>query len=190
MATKCPICGKENLERRQGEYRFDPPENVPGGIMVFAEATWEECSACGEQILSPELNDRIERESARRWGLLQPEEIKDIRTRLGLTQMQMAELLGVGEKTYTRWEAGKSYQNTSSDNLIRLVSQSPELFARLNAQRDPERRKRIADYMQGLESLKGGNRLAMAAHGGELDAGVGEILQKRLREIIDARKRG
>jgi phage replication-related protein YjqB (UPF0714/DUF867 family) len=102
----------------------------------------------------------------------------------------MAELLGVGEKTYTRWEAGKSYHNTSSDNLIRLVAQSPELFARLSAQRDPERRKRIAEYMQALETSKGANPLAMAAHGGELDAGVGEVLGRRIREIIDARKRG
>jgi len=190
MATKCPICGKETLERRRGEFRFDPPENVPGGTMILSDATWEECSACGEQILSPELNARVEREAGKRWGLLQPEEIKDIRARLGLTQVQMAELLGVGEKTYTRWEAGKSYHNTSSDNLIRLVAQRPDLFAGLSAQRDPERRKRIAEYVQGLETIKGGNPLAMAAHGGELDAGVGEKLRKRLREIIGARKRG
>jgi len=190
MTNRCPICGKETLVRRQGEFSFDLPENVPGKTMILPDATWDECSACGEQILSHELNEQVEREASRRWGLLQPEEVKGIRARLGLTQVQMAELLGVGEKTYTRWESGKSYHNTSSDNLIRLVAQSPELFARLNAQRDPARRKRIAEYMKCLETIKGGNLLAMAAHGGELDAGVGEVLRKRLREIIDARKLG
>ncbi len=41
----------------------------------------------------------------------------------------MAERLGVGEKTYTRWESGRSIQNKSSDNLIRLMDRSPEQFA-------------------------------------------------------------
>lgn len=190
MATKCPICGNETLEPRHGEFRFEPPANIPGGLMVVPDTDWLECSSCEERILSNELNDAIELMTYDRLGLLPPKEIEDIRTRLGLTQVQMAELLGVGEKTYARWEAGKSYHNTSSDNLIRLVAQSPELFSRLNAQRDPERRRRIAEYVRGLETSKGGNPMAMAAHGGELDAGVGEVLRRRLGEIIDARKRG
>jgi HTH-type transcriptional regulator/antitoxin MqsA len=182
MATKCPICGKETLERRRGEFRFDPPESVPGGTMILSDATWEECSACGEQILSPELNARVEREAAKRWGLLQPEEIKDIRTRLGLTQVQMAELLGVGEKTYTRWEGGKSYHNTSSDNLIRLVAQSPELFARLSAQRKPERVEVIRGYFSGLAEQKSEHKVGMAAHDAEIDSASAE----RLRELLKA----
>jgi putative zinc finger/helix-turn-helix YgiT family protein len=190
MATKCPICGAEALEPRHGEFRLDPPASIPGGVIIVPDADWLECSACGEQILGSGLNEAIELVTYDRLGLLRPKEIEAIRLRMGLTQVQMAELLGVGEKTYTRWEAGKSYHNTSSDNLIRLAAQSPELFARLSAQRDPERRNRIAEYVRSSESIKGGNPMAMAAHGDELEAGVGEVLRKRLREIIDARKQG
>lgn len=190
MATKCPLCGNRTLEPRSGEFRFDPPANIPGGAMIVPEANWLECASCGKRILDPELDKAIDRLRYERLGLLSPNEIEAVRTRLGLTQVQMAELLGVGEKTYTRWEAGKSYHNTSSDNLIRLVAQSPELFTRLSAERDPERHRRIAEYMQGLEAIKSANPMAMAAHGGELDAGVGEVLRKRIREIIDARKQG
>ena len=41
-------------------------------------------------------------------GLLTLAEIKAARTRLGLTQVEMARQLGVGDKSYTRWENGLS----------------------------------------------------------------------------------
>jgi hypothetical protein len=78
----------------------------------------------------------------------------------------------------------------SSDNLIRLVSQSPELFPRLKAQRDPGRQSLIAEYVQSLPQLKGRSSLALAAHGGELDPAVAQTLRKRLLEIVESRKKG
>ena len=41
-------------------------------------------------------------------GLLTLAEIKAARTRLGLTQVEMARQLGVGDTSYTRWENGLS----------------------------------------------------------------------------------
>lgn len=190
MTTQCPVCGQETLVTRCGEFHLKPPVNIPGDEMVVQDASWFECTSCGEQILGHELSTAIELMRYDRLGLLSPKEIEGIRTRLGLTQVQMAELLGVGDKTYARWEAGKSIHNISSDNLIRLVAQNPELFARINTQRDPARRNRIAEYVQGLNQIKSGNPVAIAAHGGELDEGIGKILQKQLHEIISARKRG
>ncbi|MBE3070173.1 MAG: type II toxin-antitoxin system MqsA family antitoxin, partial [Planctomycetes bacterium] len=137
MASECPVCGKVTLETRRGEFHFTPPPEIPGGEMVIADATWEECSACGEQVLPPALGDALLAERYRRLGLLSPAEIAEIRKRAGLTQVEMAEFIGVGEKTYSRWESGRSVHNTSSDNLVRLVAQSAELFPRLRAQRDP-----------------------------------------------------
>jgi transcriptional regulator with XRE-family HTH domain len=102
----------------------------------------------------------------------------------------MAEFLGVGEKTYARWESGRSIHNISSDNLIRLVAQSPEQFPRLKAQRDPGRQNLIAEYIRSLPQLKGSSRLALAAHGGELDPAIAETWRKRLLEIVESRKKG
>jgi putative zinc finger/helix-turn-helix YgiT family protein len=190
MATECPVCGKVGLEKRQGEFRFTPPPEIPGGEIVIPDATWEECSACGEQMLPPAIGEALLAERYRRLGLLSPGEIAEIRQRSGLTQVEMAEFLGVGEKTYARWESGRSIHNLSSDNLIRLVAQSPELFPQLKAQRDPGRQGVIAEYIQSLPQLKGSNRLALAAHGGELDPAIAETLRKRLLEIVESRKKG
>ena len=171
------------LEGRRGEFRYEPPANVPGGAMVFADATWEECTQCGERIFGTALNARIEREAGKRWGLLSPEQIRAIREKAGLTQAAMAFWLGVGEKTYTRWEAGKSYQNKSSDNLIRLFDQNPELLARFEAQRRPDRPDLIRGYMHSLQRGKGENALSMAAHEAEIDEQTATRLRERLKRL-------
>ncbi len=188
MATDCPICGRPELEPQHGEFRFEPPATIPGGVMVVPDADWLECSACGNRILNHALNRAIELMRYDRLGLLRPEEIRNIRTRLGVTQVEMAGLLGVGGKTYTRWESGTSYHNKSSDNLIRLFAQNPEMFARLDGQSDPERRQRIAEYVRGLREVKGRSPLGMAAHGADLDAGSATALRRTLQQVIEGRK--
>lgn len=122
---KCINCGSQMGERHEN-YRFDPPANIPGGVMTIADATWLECENCGQQMLPAALDRKLQDLSIQRQGLLPPTQIKAIREKLGLTQTLMAERLGVGEKSYTRWESGRSIQNKSSDNLIRLMDRAPE----------------------------------------------------------------
>lgn len=183
MAKQCFNCGAA-MEERHGAYRYEPPSNIPGGTMVIADATWIECPNCGEQMIPAALNRRLEELSIRRQGLLLPADIKAIREKLGLTQTAMAERLGVGEKTYTRWESGRSIQNKSSDNLIRLMDRSPEQFAVIEAQRDPGRTLKIADYFKQLEQHQGANRRAMAAHDAELDSDLAERVREALRKAV------
>lgn len=182
MATKCPICGAAALTRQSGNFRFTPPENIPGGEIVIENATWDECSSCEERILTLELEQSLEAERYSRLGLLTPDEIKEIRKRLGLNQVEMAQLLGVGDKSYTRWETGASIQNKSNDNLIRLVSQNPGLLTQLEAQRQPGRDVKIAEYLKSLGQIKGGNLHALAAHGNELTAREAEAIQKIIKD--------
>lgn len=190
MTNPCPLCGKAELQTRTGDYSFDPPPGIPGGPMRVEDATWEVCPACGETILPPELGNELENIRYDRLGLLRPEAIRAVRERSGLSQADMAALVGVGDKTYTRWESGRSLQNKSSDNLIRLAADFPEVFAQLEAQRDPRRQQRIADYLDSLADRKGGNELAMAAHGAEIDLALVEELRERLRLLAEKRKPG
>ena len=92
----------------------------------------------------------------------------------------MSHLLGVGEKTYTRWENGRSLQTKASDTLIRLIDKNPEMFALLDAEREPNREAFIDRYFSDLENLKGANRLAMAAHGGDMSTEAWEAVRKCL----------
>lgn len=187
-AKKCPFCGRNTLEVSHGEYRFEPPPNIPGGTMLIPDAEWFACTACGEEILPHPLSKAIDVQRCKRLSLLTPREIREVRKRTGLSGVDMAQVLSVGEKTYTRWENGKSIQNKANDTLIRLLDKNAEAFSLVEAEREPNRDALIASYLQDLSRLKGSNPLAMAAHGGDLGTVITENLRKRLQEIIATRK--
>lgn len=188
--AKCPLCGSETLEHKQGDYRFDPPPSIPGGTMIIPNATWDACATCGEEILPDELTKAIEEEQYRRLGLLTPSEIRQVRRKTGLSAVDMANLLGVGEKSYTRWENGRSIQNKSNDTLIRLLDKNADAFASVDAERRPDRDKLLSRYVTHLKTLKGQRQYAMAAHGGDLGVANTETLRRRVREIVVAHGKG
>jgi putative zinc finger/helix-turn-helix YgiT family protein len=135
MKKECPICGAAALVEKRGEFYFEPPANIPGGTIIILNSKWEQCEACSESILPPELLEKLDKQRYVRLGLLSPSEIKAIRERADLSQAQISKILGVGEKTYTRWESGRLLQNKSSDNLIRLFALDPSWLERLESQR-------------------------------------------------------
>jgi transcriptional regulator with XRE-family HTH domain len=63
----------------------------------------------------------IDRIKARYMGLVLPEEIKALRDRLGATQKQLADLLQIGAKTWSRWETGRERPSRSMNILIRSL---------------------------------------------------------------------
>lgn len=188
MSANCFECSEGAMISKSGTFRFDPPPNIPGGTIVIPDATWEECSKCGECIIPPSLWKRLEEVRYERLGLLKPDEIKAVRQRAGLTQSEISEKLGIGEKTYTRWEAGRSIQNKSNDTLIRLFDMNHELFDKLELQRDPERRKVIGEYIDSLAALKGTGHAGLAAHDAELNVTDVEKLRQCLEQIIATQK--
>lgn len=190
MAEKCPICGEMTLETRRGDYTFNTPANIPGGPIVIEKADWDECTSCGEQILSLELEKALETERYKRLGLLTPEEIFQIRKRTGLSQVEISQILDVGEKTYARWESGQSLHNKSSDNLIRFFAQDAGLFERAEAERRPNQTERVKQYIEKLPETKGQNEFAIAAHGDELNSEQKIVIHRRLNEIMKSRGKG
>jgi DNA-binding transcriptional regulator YiaG len=60
-----------------------------------------------DYLLDGDALAEIERVKARHMGLLTPDEIKNLRARLDVTQKELAELLQIGEKSWSRWETGR-----------------------------------------------------------------------------------
>jgi DNA-binding transcriptional regulator YiaG len=83
---------------------------------------WLECDRCGEVVLDDAAANAIDSAKYESLGLLAPQSILALRQRFGKTQEQMADLLGVGRKTYCRWENGTYFQTRANDNYLRLVS--------------------------------------------------------------------
>ena len=62
---------------------------------------------------------------------LTPEEIRAIRERLGLSQVDAGELLGGGPRAFTKYEAGTIKPSASICNLLRLLDDNSALAADL-----------------------------------------------------------
>lgn len=82
------------------------------------------CVECGNRIFVYEYekkNDIIVYDAyKKRVGLLTSSEIKEIRRKRNMTQIELARFVGIGDKDITRYESG-SVQNKCIDKLLRLV---------------------------------------------------------------------
>jgi DNA-binding transcriptional regulator YiaG len=114
----------------------------------------------GEIYLDDKALEKLERVKARHLGLLQPEEIKVLRHRLGLTQAGISKLLQIGEKTWTRWETGRERPSRALNVL-------------LHALRDG---KIDLSYLRGLQERH--------AHGHEPEAGS-HLVTEAWRNLVE-----
>jgi putative zinc finger/helix-turn-helix YgiT family protein len=85
------------------------------------------CGKCGTIVLDEEANRLISAAFCKEAGLLSPEQIRQHRTALGLTQQALADLLGVAVSTLSRWETGAQIQQRSLDRFLRAFFAHPEL---------------------------------------------------------------
>lgn len=80
------------------------------------------CDICGFVSLNTMQLDELRRKTAdayrRAHQLMTGDEIREFRNKCGMSQVEFAEFLGVGEASVKRWETWL-VQNKSSDELIR-----------------------------------------------------------------------
>ena len=65
-------------------------------------------------------------------GKLTPQEIRAIRQRLGLSQVEAGELLGGGPRAFTKYEAGSIRPAAATTNMLRLLDANPSALMTLS----------------------------------------------------------
>jgi putative zinc finger/helix-turn-helix YgiT family protein len=142
MDNFCPICEKKGkVERILKTREF----NVRGeSIKVEYEAY--KCDTCGETFLETKTEDdplvaayTIYR---KKHNMLQPDDIKKIRMKYGISQAELGRLLGWGGATLSRYENG-ALQDRVHDgqlslisdprNMLKLIKENTELFGEQRA---------------------------------------------------------
>ncbi|MCX6880182.1 MAG: helix-turn-helix domain-containing protein [Verrucomicrobia bacterium] len=91
-------------------------KSVPTTIQVKVPA-WRD-PVDGEIYFDGDSIRIIDDARARAMGLLTTDELKSLRINLGLTQQRLCQLLKIGEKTWTRWEAGRDRPSKSLNVMI------------------------------------------------------------------------
>ena len=83
------------------------------------------CGSCQAISIDDEADREISAAFRREARLLTPEEIRQGRENLSMTQKEFANLLGVGEATISRWETGAQIQQRAMDRFLRVCLASP-----------------------------------------------------------------
>jgi DNA-binding transcriptional regulator YiaG len=72
----------------------------------------------GEIFLDGRALVELDKVKARHMGLLTPDQIKELRERLDMTQKEISKLFQIGSKTWTRWESGHERPSRSINLLL------------------------------------------------------------------------
>ncbi|MBI4209089.1 MAG: DUF4065 domain-containing protein [Deltaproteobacteria bacterium] len=126
----CPNCEMERLVEPVHEKRIVEVKGEPYPI----QATLWRCLHCKEELEDPnnpvdEL-DLAYRAYRKTHNMLQPEEIKQIRETMGLTQIELANLLGWSPATLSRYENG-ALQEYSHDFILQSFKNPAQHLSRL-----------------------------------------------------------
>jgi DNA-binding transcriptional regulator YiaG len=94
-------------------------------------------------VLSADAADAVDAAIAEQTEQLTPRELERIRDDLGVDQTEMSEILGLGGKTYHRWEKGNQVPSRSMGFYLRVLAEFPEAAVWLR-KRGWRKRNRLA----------------------------------------------
>lgn len=129
QAIACPACDLPEVAVREERRE----SHTIRGVSVEVDCIIRRCTACNEEFDysgDPDWRDEAFRKYRAHANLLQPEQIREWREGLGLTQAEVTKLLGWGEITLGRYETG-SLQTAAHDRQLRALMAPAELLDRL-----------------------------------------------------------
>lgn len=120
---KCVSCGSHKMTSSTGAYRYDLGLDQK---IVLLNIPINRCPDCGEEEVGiprvEELHKTVARAVASKIQRLTPREIRFLRKYLELTNIQLAELIGVAPETASRWQSDKgSNIGLVAERLLRLL---------------------------------------------------------------------
>ena len=121
----CPTCRNATIRRVTRDYKVNLPD---GQTSTVANLSFEECPECKDEFFSSEAMDRISDKVSAELDNLSSSDLKRIREKLQPNMTLLAESLGLGSKTWMRWENGEQNISRSMGYFIRTLSQFPEVY--------------------------------------------------------------
>ena len=122
----CPICADERII----EIGVQPETLIVKKEPIHIKAEVRRCNTCGEIFASGDQEEANFQKAYRLYrdkkGLLQPEEITEIREQYGIGQRNFSLVLGWGEVTIHRYESG-ALQDEGHNQLLLLVREPKNL---------------------------------------------------------------
>lgn len=99
-----------------------------GDQCTIANLALRECKQCGHVVLPWPSALRVDRAVADHTEPVNPDFLKTTRGQLQPNMTLLAESLGLGSKTWMRWESGEQNMSRSMGYFIRAMARFPEMY--------------------------------------------------------------
>ena len=131
VAKACAECGEKDVAQFQDETFVVEHD---GMSLTVTGLSGHRCGTCGDVVFDAasarryaEAGDRLVMDARHR----QQKEIKRIRRKLRLTQVEASRLTGGGHNAFSRYERGEATPLPAIVNLLKLLDKHPELLKEL-----------------------------------------------------------
>lgn len=127
----CPACDVGFLEKFLDSETF----THKGLEISLNDIEYSKCNMCKTELTTPEqsrnIDYRLNDEYRNIKGLLTGREIKRIRKKLSLNQIEIAKIVGGGINAFSKYERGEVIQSLAMDNLLRILDMQPETLVKV-----------------------------------------------------------
>lgn len=122
---KCNQCAKKQVVMKAIEYLADVRHDGRNYSFTIPDLEIMVCEGCSEKVFTEKVDKQINEAMRKHIGLMSPAEIRDGVRRIGMSQKQVAECLGLAEATLSRWLNETQIQSRSMDRLLRTFFAFP-----------------------------------------------------------------
>ncbi len=135
---KCPECSHELKRIENGTLQTKHKTSNGCKDILVENLSYSKCDYCNEIFYNPDDLDNYEiqlekalEKERKSENLLTAKEIKAIRKKYNLTQLQLELLLKIGPKNVAKWETYKSNQSKTIDKLLRNMNDDYCFFLKM-----------------------------------------------------------
>ena len=124
---RCRHCGKCEVTLAKTDYAAEVRHDGRLHKFTIADLEIPVCGACGERVFTEKVDGQVNEALRAHLDLLTPAQIRDAIKRVGMSQKDLANCLGIAEATLSRWVNEVQIQSRSMDNLLRVFFAFPEV---------------------------------------------------------------
>jgi len=136
---RCADCGKLAVTAATIPYNAEFKHDGKLHKFHIPKLNVDLCQSCGEEFFTNTTDDQISANLRSVIGLLQPEDIRQQLSVLGISQREFAKQLRIAPETVSRWMTGSAIQNRALDTLMRVYFAFSEVREALPMQRRSKR---------------------------------------------------
>jgi len=124
-ADLCAQCHEGTYQNMTKDYTVELRD---GDQCTIANLAQRKCNQCGHVVLPWPSVQRVDRAVADHTEPVTAEFLKIARSQLQPSMTLLAESLGLGSKTWMRWENGEQNMSRSMGYFVRAMEQFPEVY--------------------------------------------------------------